>query len=72
MSAYRFKRGDYIRAEYKDAGLVLFGTAMEDKGWSGFAVFEMRVQGVDELISLNLNTWETTLIFSADVARGDA
>lgn len=74
MSAYRFKRGDYIRAEKTTGGhiTVLYGTAMEDKGWSGFAVFEMRVQGVDELISLNLNTWETTLIFSADVARGEA
>lgn len=70
MSQYRFKRGDYISAEYD--GTVLYGTAMEDKGWSGYAVFSLLLKGTNQTIELNLNSWKTTLIFSADVARGEA
>lgn len=70
MSAYRFKRGDYISA--KRADVVLYGTAMEDKGRSGFVVFTLLLKGTNQTIELNLNYWETTLIFSADVARGEA
>lgn len=68
MSQYRFKRGDYICAEYD--GTVLYGTAMEDKGWSGFAAFTLLLKGTNQTIMLNLNCWKTTVLFSADVARG--
>lgn len=70
MRPFRFKRGDYISAEYD--GTVLYGTAMETKGWSGDAAFDIRVEGSRQLLTLNLNYWKTTLIFSADVARGEA
>lgn len=70
MSQYRFKRGDYISAERAD--VVLYGTAMEDKGRSGFAAFTLLLKGTNQTIELNLNYWKTTLIFSADVARGEA
>lgn len=77
MSTVRFREGDYIKVTTKkDVGphkldTVLYGTALNTMHFTGWAVFQVRVQvgNSTQDITLNHNDVETELIFSADHAR---
>jgi hypothetical protein len=65
----RFVKGDHIRVTDTKTGAVMTGTAMNTRGFTGFAEFYFRPDGTTSDISLNLNYWSVEVLFSADVAR---
>lgn len=65
----RFRRGDFIEVTHKETGNSFRGTAMDTKGFSGLAAFNILVQGSEHTLELSLNFWDVSVLFSADVAR---
>lgn len=66
----RFTKGDFIEATHKTVpGTVIRGTALHTRDSLGWAYFSVLIQGTGQSIELNLNQWDTTLLFEADLAR---
>jgi hypothetical protein len=67
----RFTKGDHIRLTDKRSGATMTGTALSTRGFTGWASFFFIPDGISggQKLALNLNDWDTEILFKADIAR---